>query len=130
MEIALEIVGLVIVVGAAAGMAERRNLSPPLVLVIVGVIVSFIPGVPRVEVNPDLVLFGLLPPLLYSAAIRTSLVDFRANRNAIILLSVGAVAFTTVFVGLVAWWVARSPWPPRSLSVPSSRRPTPSQPAP
>src|SRR6478752_2917306 len=72
-------------------MAERLNLSPPLVLVIVGVIVSFIPGVPRVEVNPDLVLFGLLPPLLYSAAIRTSLVDFRANRNAIILLSLGAV---------------------------------------
>jgi len=91
-EIALEIVGLVIVVGVVAGMAERLNLSPPLVLVIVGVIVSFIPGVPRVEVNPDLVLFGLLPPLLYSAAIRTSLVDFRANRNAIILLSVGAVA--------------------------------------
>ena len=106
MEIALEIVGLVIVVGVVAGMAERLNLSPPLVLVIVGVIVSFIPGVPRVEVNPDLVLFGLLPPLLYSAAIRTSLVDFRANRNAIILLSVGAVAFTTVTVGLVAWWVA------------------------
>ena len=106
MGIALEIVGLVIVVGVVAGMAERLNLSPPLVLVIVGVIVSFIPGVPRVEVNPDLVLFGLLPPLLYSAAIRTSLVDFRANRNAIILLSVGAVAFTTVTVGLVAWWVA------------------------
>ena len=106
MEVALEIVGLVIVVGVVAGMAERLNLSPPLVLVIVGVIVSFIPGVPRVEIDPDLVLFGLLPPLLYSAAIRTSLVDFKANRDAIILLSVGAVAFTTVTVGLVAWWVA------------------------
>ena len=91
MEIALEIVGLVIVVGVVAGMAERLNWSPPLVLVIVGVIVSFIPGVPRVEIDPDVVLFGLLPPLLYSAAIRTSLVDFKANRNAIILLSVGAV---------------------------------------
>jgi CPA1 family monovalent cation:H+ antiporter len=105
-EVALEIVGIVIVVGVVAGTAERLNLSPPLVLVIVGVIVSFIPGVPRVEIDPDLVLFGLLPPLLYSAAIRTSLVDFKANRNAIILLSVGAVAFTTVTVGLVAWWVA------------------------
>jgi CPA1 family monovalent cation:H+ antiporter len=105
-EVALEIVGLVIVVGVVAGTAERLNLSPPLILVIVGVIVSFIPGVPRVEIDPDLVLFGLLPPLLYSAAIRTSLVDFKANRDAIILLSVGAVAFTTVTVGLVAWWVA------------------------
>lgn len=106
MEVALEIVGLVIIVGVVAGVSERLNLSPPLLLVVVGVVVSFIPGVPSIEIDPDLVLFGLLPPLLYSAAIRTSLVDFRANRLAILLLSVGAVAFTTVTVGLVAWWVA------------------------
>jgi monovalent cation/hydrogen antiporter len=105
-EVALEIVGLVIVVGVVAGGSERLNLSPPLILVLVGVVVSFIPGVPTVEIDPDVVLFGLLPPLLYSAAIRTSLVDFRTNRLAILLLSVGAVAFTTVTVGLVAWWVA------------------------
>jgi monovalent cation/hydrogen antiporter len=105
-QVALEIVGLVIIVGVVAGGSERLGLSPPLILVMVGVVVSFIPGVPAVEVDPDVVLFGLLPPLLYSAAIRTSLVDFRANRRAILLLSVGAVAFTTVVVGLVAWWVA------------------------
>jgi NhaP-type Na+/H+ or K+/H+ antiporter len=51
------------------------------------------------------VLTGLLPPLLYAASIRFSLVDFKANRRAIGLLSVGLVAFTTVTVGLLAWWV-------------------------
>ena len=49
-------------------------------------------------------LIGLLPPLLYAAAIRTSLVDFKANRRAIMLLSVGLVVFSTLTVGLIAWW--------------------------
>ena len=60
-------------------------------------------GCPTVELDPELVLVGLLPPLLYAAAIRTSLVDFRANRDAIVLLSVGLVVVTTVGVGLVSW---------------------------
>jgi Na+/H+ antiporter len=104
--IAVQIVGLVILVGLVAGGGERLGWSPPLLLVVVGVVVSFIPGIPTIEINPDLILVGLLPPLLYSAAIRTSLVDFRANRRPILLLSVGAVAFTTVAVGLVTWWIA------------------------
>ncbi len=75
-------------------------------LVVVGIGLSFIPHFLDVNLTPDLVLIGLLPPLLYAAAIRTSLVDFKVNRRAIILLSVGLVAFTTVAVGLVAWQVA------------------------
>src|SRR5262249_43818278 len=53
----------------------------------------------------DLVLIGLLPPLLYTTAIRTSLVDFKTNRRAISLLSVGLVLFTAFGVGLVVWWL-------------------------
>ncbi len=106
MHIAVQIVGLVILVGLVAGGGERLGWSPPLLLVVVGVVISFIPGMPSFEINSDLVLFGLLPPLLYASAIRTSLVDFRANRRPILLLSVGAVAFTAVAVGLVAWWIA------------------------
>ena len=54
-------------------------------------------------------LIGLLPPLLYAAAIRTSLVDIKANRRAIGLLAVGLVIFTTAIVGLVAWWLLPIP---------------------
>ncbi|GAB2470174.1 Na+/H+ antiporter [Jatrophihabitans fulvus] len=102
---AIDILGLVAVVGVVAGLARRVGWSEPLVLVVVGIGISYIPGVLEIDLTPDLVLLGLLPPLLYAAAIRTSLVDFRANRRAILLLSVGLVVFSTVAVGLVAWWV-------------------------
>jgi len=100
----LEILGLVITVAVVAGASRRYGWPAPVLLVAAGVIASYIPGVPRVEIDPDVILVGLLPPLLYAAAIRTSLVDFRANRQAIGLLSVGLVAFTTFTVGLAVWW--------------------------
>jgi CPA1 family monovalent cation:H+ antiporter len=100
----LEILGLVITVAVVAGASRRYGWPAPVLLVAAGVIASYIPGVPRVEIDPDLILVGLLPPLLYAAAIRTSLVDFRANRQAIAMLSVGLVAFTTFAVGLAVWW--------------------------
>ena len=74
-------------------------------LVIVGVVASFAPGVPSFELDPDLVLVGLLPPLLYAAAIRSSLVGFATAMDALLLLAVGAVVVTTLGVGLVTWWV-------------------------
>ena len=61
------------------------------------------PGVPEVRLSSDLVLYGLLPPLLYAAALSTSLLDVRAHRGAILSLSVGLVLFTALGVGLVAW---------------------------
>ncbi|MBV9594769.1 MAG: Na+/H+ antiporter [Actinobacteria bacterium] len=102
---ALEILGLVVVVGIVAGGSERLGWSAPLLLVISGIALSFIPTLPKFELEPDVVLIGLLPPLLYAAAIRTSLVDFRSNRQALGLLSVGLVAFTSVVVGYAAWLV-------------------------
>lgn len=101
---ALDILALVAVVGVVAGIARRLDWSEPLVLVVVGVGLSFVPHFLDIDLTPDLVLIGLLPPLLYAAAIRTSLVDFKANRRAIALLSVGLVAFSTFAVGLVSWW--------------------------
>jgi Na+/H+ antiporter len=102
---ALLILGLVVVVGIVAGVARRLDWSEPLVLVVVGTGLSFVPHFLDINLTPDLVLFGLLPPLLYAAAIRTSLVDFKANRLAIALLSVGLVAFSTLTIGLLSWWV-------------------------
>jgi Na+/H+ antiporter len=65
------------------------------------VIGSYLRFVPDIALKPEVVLFGLLPPLLYAASLQTSLVDFNANRRAILLLSVGLVAFTTAGVALV-----------------------------
>ena len=107
-EPALFVLAIVVTVAFVAGASRRLGWSPPLVLVVVGVAASFIPGVPTFELDPDLVLIGLLPPLLYAAAIRTSLIDFRAVRDALILLAVVLVAVTTVLVGLVAWWLVPS----------------------
>jgi Na+/H+ antiporter len=101
----LGILGLVITVAVVAGVSRRFGWPTPVLLVAAGVVASYLPGVHRVDIDPDVILVGLLPPLLYAAAIRTSLVDFRANRQAIALLSVGLVAFTMVVVGLVTWWV-------------------------
>ena len=100
---AVEILALVIAVALVAGAARRAGLSPPLVLVVVGVVASLVPGVPDYRLDPDVVLIGAAAPLLYAAAMRTSLVDVRANRQAIGILAVGAVVFTTVVVGVVAW---------------------------
>jgi monovalent cation/hydrogen antiporter len=102
---AVEILALVITVAVVAGATQRLGFNPPLVLVAVGVIASLVPGVPDYGLDPEVVLIGLLPPLLYAAALRTSLVDVRANRQAIGVLAFGAVAFTVVLVGLVAWAV-------------------------
>ena len=105
MEVALGLVVLVAVVCAGSALGRKINVSVPLLLVLAGVAGSFLPFVPPVELNPELVLIGLLPPLLYAAALRTSLFDFHSNVRAIGLLSVGYVIFGTIAVGLVVNWL-------------------------
>jgi Na+/H+ antiporter len=95
------LVGVVAVVIAVAGLCSKLDLPSPLVLIVVGIIGSYLSFVPDVELKPEVVLFGLLPPLLYAAAIQTSLVDFNANRRPILLLSIGLVAFTTAGVAVL-----------------------------
>ena len=103
MHIALGVVAIVVTVTAATALSRRLPISAPLLLIVVGLIASYIPQVPDVALEPEVVLFGFLPPLLYAAAQNTSLIDFRANRRPILLLSVGLVIATTCVVGLVAW---------------------------
>lgn len=105
MEVALGLLVLVAVVCAGSAVGRKLNVSVPLLLVLAGVAGSFLPFVPHIELNPELVLVGLLPPLLYAAALRTSLFDFGSNRRAIGLLSVGYVIFGTITVGFVVWWL-------------------------
>jgi monovalent cation/hydrogen antiporter len=99
--LALGLAVLTAVVTAVAGLCRRFDLPTPLVLVALGAAASFLPFVPQVHLSSEVVLVGFLPPLLYAAALKTSLVDFNANRRSILLLSIGLVAFTTVGVGLV-----------------------------
>ncbi|WP_199439976.1 Na+/H+ antiporter [Umezawaea beigongshangensis] len=105
MEVAVGLVTLVCVVGLVAALCRRTGWPTPLVLLVVGVVGSFLPCVPHVEIEPEVVLIGLLPPLLYATALRASLFDFRQNKVATLLMSVLLVVFTTVAVGLVTWWV-------------------------
>jgi Na+/H+ antiporter len=86
-------------------LAERLNFSAPLLLMLVGIGASFLPFINVPELTPELVLLGFLPPLLYATAIRTSLIDFRANIRAIGALSVLLVVVTALGVGLITWWI-------------------------
>ena len=110
MDVAITALALVATVTAVAGLARRVNLSAPLLLTLVGLVASFLPFVPEVHLSSEVVLVGLLPPLLYAAAIRSSLVDFKENRRPIGFLSVGLVIFTAFGVGLVTWWLLPVPF--------------------
>ncbi|RRA47945.1 Na+/H+ antiporter [Acidipila sp. EB88] len=81
----------VIIFGA---LAKQLRMAYPIVLVIAGLMVSFIPGLPRISLNPDIVFLAILPPLLYHAAWQTSWREFRYNIVSILLLAFGLVAFT------------------------------------
>jgi len=83
-------------------LARRLQIPYPIILVMAGLLLSFIPGIPRVQLNPSLVFLVVLPPLLYSAAWQTSWREFRFNIVSISMLAIGLVAFTVVGVALVA----------------------------
>jgi len=87
---------------AVTAIARRLDWPAPLLLVAVGLVVSFAPGMPDFRLEPELVLVIVLPPLLYSSALDSSYVNIRRNIRPIALLAVGLVLATTLGVGLVA----------------------------
>lgn len=93
---------LFIAVAALATLARRLGVPYPILLTIGGLALGFVPGLPRVELAPELVFLIFLPPILYAAAWFTSWRDFRANLRPIGLLAFGLVLATTVTVALVA----------------------------
>ena len=102
---AIWVVPLVAVVIAVSGACRRFDVNAPVTLIAVGIVGSYLPFVPQVHLSAEVVLIGLLPPLLYNASLQTSLIDFNANRRAIGLLAVGLVAFTAMGVGALLHWV-------------------------
>lgn len=104
MHLALPIFLLTAAVVIIATVARRIGLSAPLLLVAVGTAASFLPFTPYpFEVDPEIILLGFLPPLLFAAASNTSLIDLRRERRQILQMSVLLVVFTAFGVALVAW---------------------------
>jgi monovalent cation/hydrogen antiporter len=104
------IVGLLVAVAALATLAARIKVPYPILLVLGGSALGFVPGLPEVKLDPDIVFLLFLPPLLYVSALFTSWRDFRTNIRAISLLAVGLVLMTTFVVAAVVHTVADLPW--------------------
>jgi monovalent cation/hydrogen antiporter len=100
--IELVVFGLLVGAAALAVLARLLNVPYPITLVLGGAGIGYVPGVPEVELDPDLVLLLFLPPLLYGAAFFTSLRDLRRDARPIALLSIGVVVVTMLAVALVA----------------------------
>jgi monovalent cation/hydrogen antiporter len=94
------VVGVVLVIGVVSFFAGRLGIAAPLALTVVGVGVGAVPAVPHIEVQPDIVLTVVLPPLLYAAARQVPFVDFRRNLRVIVFLAVALVVVSAVIVGV------------------------------
>src|SRR6202008_4644053 len=98
-ELTLYLIAVVIVLTAVS---RKFSVSTPIAMVLGGLVVSFVPGVPDLELPPDLVFLGFLPPLLFAGGFFTSTREFRASLRPIILLAFGLVLFTATLVAVVS----------------------------
>jgi Na+/H+ antiporter len=96
---------LLVFVAVFAGLARRLKIPYPILLVIAGLVLSFMPGMPRIGLDPNLVFLVFLPPLLYSAAWTLSWREFQRNFASIAMLAVGLVFFTILGLALAAGWL-------------------------
>jgi Na+/H+ antiporter len=96
---------LVILVVALAALAKRLDIPYPIIMVIGGLIISFLPHVPQVALNPDMIFLVILPPLLFSSAYVTSWRAFRYNLLSISMMAFGLVGFTVAGVAAAAHWL-------------------------
>src|SRR6476469_6549299 len=102
---------LLAVVALSAVAAARLKTPPAIFLVLIGLTLALVPGLPAVELAPELVLLLVLPPIIYSSAVAMSWNEFRFNLRPISLLAVGCVVFTTVAVAAATHWLLGLPWP-------------------
>lgn len=101
---------LLAVLAGTALVARRFNVAPAILLLLSGVSLAFVPGMPPVELPPELVLLMVLPPLIYSASVAMSWREFRKNLRPIVLLAVGAVIFTAALVAAATHYLIGLPW--------------------
>ncbi|MBR0856311.1 Na+/H+ antiporter [Bradyrhizobium liaoningense] len=101
---------LLAVLAGVALAARRFNVAPAILLMLAGVGLAFVPGMPPVELPPELVLLMVLPPLIYSASVAMSWREFKKNLRPIVLLAVGAVIFTAAMVAAATHYLIGLPW--------------------
>ncbi len=101
---------LLAVVAAVAVLANRLKVPPAILLVLTGVLLALIPGLPPVELAPELVLLLVLPPVIYASAFNMSWREFRFNLRPITLLALGCIVFTTLTVAAAAHWLLNLTW--------------------
>src|SRR3982751_5173755 len=101
---------LLAVLAGTALLARRINVAPAILLLLAGIALAFVPGMPAVELPPELVLLVFLPPLIYSASVAMSWREFKSNLRPIILLSVGCVIFTAFAVAAATHYLIGLPW--------------------
>ena len=101
---------LVAVLVLVAVVAQRLKTAPSILLVVAGIALALIPGLPPIELAPELVLLVLLPPLIYSAGVSMSWREFRFNLRPIILLAFGCVVFTTCAVAAAMHYLLGWQW--------------------
>ena len=105
------ILALFISVALLHAAARRIGAASPVVMLVGGVAIALIPGVPTITLNPDLVLLAFLPPLIYSSGVGMSWRGFRSNLRPILLLAIGLVLFTASAVASVAHYGLGLSWP-------------------
>ncbi len=115
----IEILLLLLIAIAAVGVVAKRsnippkrsNIPPAILLVLTGVVLALVPGLPAVRLAPELVLLLVLPPLVYSSAVAMSWREFRFSLRPISLLAIGCVVFTTVAAAAATHWLLGLSWP-------------------
>jgi monovalent cation/hydrogen antiporter len=101
---------LLAVLAGTALLARRINVAPAILLLLAGIALAFVPGMPTLELPPELVLLVVLPPLIYSASVAMSWREFKFNLRPIILLAVGCVIFTAFAVAAATHYLIGLPW--------------------
>src|SRR5271154_6401287 len=102
---------LLSVIAVVAVVAVRLKLPSAILLVLAGVVLALIPGLPAVKLSPEFFLLFVLPPIVYSSAVAMSWREFRFNLRPISLLAVGCVLFTTIAAAAVTHWLLGFSWP-------------------
>jgi len=101
---------LVAVLAGTVLLARRIELAPAILLLFAGIVLAFVPGMPKLELPPELVLLLVLPPLIYSASVAMSWREFKFSLRPIILLAVGCVIFTACAVAAATHYLIGLPW--------------------
>src|SRR5215469_10079902 len=101
---------LLAVLAGTSLLARQIDIAPAILLLVAGTALAFVPGMPVLQLPPELVLLVVLPPLIYSASVAMSWREFKYNLRPIVLLAVGCVIFTAAAVAAATHYLIGLPW--------------------